>query len=167
MPFPVAPLTTVSHDALLVAVHAHPEGAVTGNEIRTPVAVCVVDHTPNVYEHGTPASVTENVDAPIVMVPVRVDAAVFAATAYVTVLLPTPDAPLVIVIQLALLTAVQVVDEPVAIAILPLPPAAAKLAVEGNRENCGAAAPCVTASVRPAITMAPDRAVVAVLAARE
>ena len=56
--------------------------------------------------HGVPASVTVKVLVPIVTVPVREAVPAFAATLSVTVSLPTPAAPAVTVIHVALLTAV-------------------------------------------------------------
>jgi hypothetical protein len=85
-----------------------------------------------------------------------------------TVLLPTYDVPLVIVIQWALLAAVHDAAVDAAVKLTePVAAAAPKFAVVLASENCGAAAACVTASVIPAITMAPDRVLVAVLAATE
>jgi len=56
------------------------------------------------------------------MVPVRT-APVFAATLYVTVPFPLPDAPATTVIQLALLAAVQLHPAVAVTATEPLPPA--------------------------------------------
>ena len=58
----------------------------------------------------------------IVMVPVRT-APAFDATLYMTVPFPVPDAPLTTVIQLALLTAVQLHPAVAVTATEPLPPA--------------------------------------------
>ena len=56
--------------------------------------------------HGAASCVTVNVWPPAVIVPVRDVVAEFAATVNVTVPLPDPLAPPVIVIQVALLAAV-------------------------------------------------------------
>ena len=85
-----------------------------------------------------------------------------------TLLLPAPDAPPVIVIQLALLTAVHdTVDETAVTLTLPVPADGVNVADGALSENCGAAAACVTASEAPAIAMAPDRVLVAEFAATE
>jgi hypothetical protein len=57
--------------------------------------------------HGTPAWVTVNVFPPAVIVPVRQELPGFAATLRLIVPEPAPLAPAVIVIQAALLLAVQ------------------------------------------------------------
>lgn len=74
-----------------------------------------------------PACVTVNVCPPIVIVPIRWVAEVFAATVYETVPAPDPVAPLAIEIHDALLAAVQlqpvgavtlvVFDSPAAVAV--------------------------------------------------
>lgn len=58
-------------------------------------------------QDAPPPCMISKIRPAIVSVPVRVFGVVFAATAYPTLLLPVLEAPLVIVIQLALLTAVQ------------------------------------------------------------
>jgi len=74
--------------------------------------------------HGAAACVTVNVWPPAVIVPVRDVVAEFAATVNVTVPLPDPLAPPVIVIQVALLAAVHAQPLPlVTVNELVLPPA--------------------------------------------
>jgi hypothetical protein len=117
---------------------------------------------------GAAGCITENVSPAMVMVPVREAVVVFAATEYPTLLLPVPDAPLVMVIQLTLLTAVQdAVEDTADTATLPVDAPAPMFAEDMFSENGGAAAAWVTPSEIPAIVMAPDLVVVAVLAARE
>jgi hypothetical protein len=63
-----------------------------------------------------------NVTPAMVSVPVRAFAAEFCATAYCTPPFASPDAPLVMVIQPALLAAVQPQPEPAVTFTLLLPP---------------------------------------------
>jgi hypothetical protein len=72
--------------------------------------------------HAAAACDTVNVWPAIVMVPVRA-VPVFAATLYVTVPDPLPDAPPMIVIQPALLVAVQLHPVPAVTFTKLLPPA--------------------------------------------
>lgn len=74
--------------------------------------------------------VTVNVFPATVSVPLRL-APVFAATVKLTVPLPLPLLPALIVIQLSLLVAVHVQPAVVVIFELPLPPAAVKVCVVG------------------------------------
>ena len=76
-----------------------------------------------------------------------------------------PVAPLVTVIQLALLAAVQAQPDPAVTALLPVPPLAGNDALVGEALNVQAAAACVTVNVVPAIVNVPVRFVVAVCAA--
>ena len=80
------------------------------------------------------ACVTVNVVPPIVIVPVRIEVAVFGATLNVTLADPDCDAPPVMVIQDALLTAVHAQAEPAVTALAPLPPVAANDCVFGEIE---------------------------------
>ena len=74
--------------------------------------------------HGAASCVTVNVCPPAVIVPVRDVVAEFADTVNVTVPLPDPLAPPVIVIQVALLAAVHAQPLPlVTVNELVLPPA--------------------------------------------
>src|SRR5262249_51591446 len=84
---------------------------------------------------GTPAWLAVNVWPAIVIVPLRA-APVFAATEYVTVPLPVPLLPAVIVIHDALLAAVHahVVADAVTVT-LPVVAAAAGDALDGDSEN--------------------------------
>ena len=101
--------------------------------------------------------VTVKVNPAIVKVPVR-GTEVFAATEYVTDLLPVPDLPFVILIHPALLTAVQGAVGTLAFNVkLPVPPAALTLALEGFKENVTTEAACVIETVIPATVRVPAR----------
>ena len=80
MPLPVAPAVTVIHAAVVVALHVHPVAAVTAIVPVPPAAAALVDAGEIVGAQGAPACVTVNVSPPIVIVPVRGDVEVFAAT---------------------------------------------------------------------------------------
>lgn len=77
-------------------------------------------------EQDAASCVTVNVAPAIVRVPVRVEAALFAARLKPTVPFPEPVAPLVTVIQGALLTAVHAQPVAALTLLLPLPAVAAK-----------------------------------------
>jgi len=111
LPVPAAPDVTVSHTALLTAVHAHAAAVVT---FTVPVLAvegtfCAVGAIAYVHAGGgaAPAACdTVNVRFAIEMVPVRA-APVFAATANATTLLPRPVGPDVTVIHGASLATAQ------------------------------------------------------------
>jgi hypothetical protein len=109
LPLPDAPAVTVSQVLLLTAVQLQPAPAVT---VTVPVVAAADVRFDDVGEmvnvHGAPACVSVNVWPAMVRVPVRDVVLVLAATLYPTVPLALPLAPEVIVIQLALLTAVHV-----------------------------------------------------------
>lgn len=165
LPDPLAPLVTVIHEALLVAVQLQPVATVTLLLPLPPLAVtdCVVGEIDG--EHEAAACVTVKVAPAIVIVPVRVDATVFAATLKPTVPLPEPVAPLVTVIHDALLPALH--EQPVATVTLPLPvpPAAVKDWLVGETDGAQPAANCVTVNVAPAIVSVPVRLEATVFAA--
>ena len=71
---------------------------------------------------GAAAWVTVNVAPAIVSVPVRLEATVLVATLKPTVPLPDPVAPLVTVIQVALLAALHAHPVPAVTVLLPVPP---------------------------------------------
>ena len=132
-PDPEAPLVTVIHAALLVALQPHPAPAVTPVLPVPPAAVndCAVDET--LYEQVALACVTVNVLPAIVSVPERpVLVDVFAATLKPTLLLPDPDAPLVTVIHDALLTDVHAHPGVVVTALLPVPAEALNDCADGE-----------------------------------
>jgi hypothetical protein len=165
LPDPVAPLVTVIQGALLAAVQLQPAATVTLLLPLPPVAAtdCVVGEIEG--EHDAAAWVTVNVAPAIVKVPVRLEATVFAVTLKPTVPLPEPLAPLVTVIQDALLPALQ--EQPVATVtpLLPVPPAAVNDWVVGEMDGLQPAANCVTVKVVPAIVSVPVRLEATVFAA--
>ncbi len=164
-PDPDAPPVTVIQAALLVAVHAQPVAAVT---VLLPVPADAANAWPVGEiegEHEAAACVTVNVAPAMVSVPVRVDATVFAATSNVTAPLPDPVAPLVMLIQAALLAAVQLQPVAAVTALLPPPPCAENACVVGEIDGEHAAAAWVTVNVVPAIVMVPVRVEATVFAA--
>jgi hypothetical protein len=82
LPLPDAPAVTVNQlVALLTAVQLHPVPAVTVTEPVVAADVLRFDDVGAMVKvHGAPAWVTVNVCPAIVMVPVRDDVLVFAAT---------------------------------------------------------------------------------------
>ena len=81
MPLPEAPAVTVIQASLLAAVQLQPVPAVT---VTVPVAAADVARFDEVGAivnvHGAPACVTVNVCPPMVIVPVRDEVVVLAAT---------------------------------------------------------------------------------------
>jgi hypothetical protein len=88
-PVPLAPDVTVSHDALLLAVHAQPLVAVMVTEPVPPADGSDWLFADSAYEQESTSWVTVNVPPAIVIVPVRADGVVFAA-----ILKPTEAEPL-------------------------------------------------------------------------
>jgi hypothetical protein len=122
LPVPVMPELTVSHEALLVVLHVHRLVVVTATTVVSPPAGELRLTGEIVYEQAVAAAcVTVKVWPAIVMVPVRVDVAVFCATEYDTVPAPLPDAPAVTVIQAALLAAVHAQPADALTPTVPLP----------------------------------------------
>lgn len=80
MPLPLAPPVTVSHEALLVAVHAQPVAAVTATLPVPAAALGLAEAGEIVGVHGVPAWETVNVLFPIVSVALRPVVLAFAAT---------------------------------------------------------------------------------------
>jgi hypothetical protein len=100
-----------------------------------------------------------------VIVPVRDEVDVLAATVNATVPLPLKDAPLVTVIQAALLVADQAQPLVVVTAIVELSPLAGEFRLTGEIENVQGAPAWVTVKVWPATVSVPVRDEVDVLAA--
>jgi len=148
-PVPVPPEVITSHGWLDVAVQLQVDPFVARvNKFVPPdaVKVAVLDEKP-VTEQPAPSCETVWVCAPAVIVAVREEASGFEDTLYATVpLAPVPVPPEVIESHAALETAVQPQVVPfVVIDTLPVPPAAAKLAVAGvHAVTAHAAASCVT-----------------------
>jgi hypothetical protein len=80
LPVPLLPAVIVIQPTLLLAVHAHPPGAVTPTEPLPPLEEYEALDCDSAYVQGTPASVTVNVWSAIVTVPVSVLELVLAAT---------------------------------------------------------------------------------------
>jgi hypothetical protein len=71
LPLPVAPALIVIHDAVSVAVHAHPVGEVTATVFVLAAKPTLADTGAIVGAQGAPAWVTVKVLPPTVSVPVR------------------------------------------------------------------------------------------------
>jgi hypothetical protein len=107
LPLPVAPALMVIHDALSVAVHAHPVTAVTATVFVLAPKPRLADAGAIVGAQGAPAWLTLKVLPAIVSVPVRGVVVGLAVTLNATDPLPVPVAPALMVIQPALLVALQ------------------------------------------------------------
>jgi hypothetical protein len=90
-------------------------------------------------------------------VPLRCAVLVLGAIVKLAEPLPEPVAPAVTVIQVALLTAVQLHPAAVVTVVDPVPPAAGTDWLEGEIVNEHPAAPCVTVNVSPPIVAVPVR----------
>jgi hypothetical protein len=140
LPVPDAPLVTVNHAAFALAVHAHVfADAVTVTVPVVPPSAASCDAGEILKVHGgggAAACVTVKVFPAAAIVAVRELLVVLAATVNLTLPLPVPERPAVMLIQDALVVAVQaqvLADE--VTAIDPDPPAAATLCVEGEIEK--------------------------------
>jgi hypothetical protein len=80
LPLPLVEPWSVTHPALLVAVHAQPAGAVMLVDPGPPAAAIVCDPGDSEYVHGVPACVTVKMSSPIVTEPMRCAVLGFAAT---------------------------------------------------------------------------------------
>ena len=120
VPLPVPPAVTVSQEALLAGVHAHPAPVVTVTLPVPPPAGTLPLPGAIAKEQPLPWF-SVKVWPPIVSAPDR-GAPELAATLYCTVPLPVPLAPDVIVSQGALLAAVHEQPSPALTVTLPVPP---------------------------------------------
>jgi hypothetical protein len=118
---------------------------------KPPDASCDIDPTAVIPFAVALASCTTNGSPATVRFPVCVLPA-FAATLYVTVPLPAPDAVPVTVTQLSALTAVHEHPTGAVIAIVPVPPATANASPPGYRLYVHV---CVTTRLNVAVTAAP------------
>jgi len=128
VPFPVpAPAVTVIHDAPLAAVQGQPAGAVTLMLPGPPEPANDWLDGDRETEHVAPAAccVPVNVAPAIVRDPVRMLVDVFASTMNDTDPFPVPAAPPITVIQLLLLTAVQLHQSAAVTVLVPTLPAEA------------------------------------------
>jgi hypothetical protein len=127
-PLPPGPLVMVMNGELLTAVHAHPAWAPTFTVSVAPLGTTVNVVADTVNVHPTPACVTVSCavePAPAnVMWPVRVAFETFGPTVYAMVLLPDPEAPLVMSSHGESVDAVQAHEAERAVVKLP-PPAGA------------------------------------------
>src|SRR5687768_14701749 len=106
MPLPLAPPVMVIQDALGVAVHEQLVPVVTLNDPVPPLLGTEPLVDPNVYEQAVPLCVIVNDWPAAVMTAERCDVPVLAATLKLTVPLPDPLAPPVMVTQVAASVAV-------------------------------------------------------------
>ncbi len=168
LPDPEAPAVTVSHAVLLLtAVHAHPAGAVTATVPVPPLDTMLCDVGEIVSVQVTPACVTVNVFPAMVKVPVRDDVEVLADALNVTVPLPDPDAPDVMVSHpVLLLTAVHAQPAGALTDTVPVPPLAVTLCDVGEIVSVQVIPACVTVNVLPATVRVPLRDDAEVLAAK-
>ena len=156
VPFPVAllPEVMVIQLALLVAVQLQPPEAVTLTTLGPPdqLIVWLVGEIEYMHDPGGDC-VTVNVCPAMVIVPVRWLVPVLAATAKTTVPFPAPLLPEVMVIQLALLAAVQL--ELLVTLTIPVPPVQSNDWLVGDIEYVPTA--CVTVNVCPPMVIVPVR----------
>jgi uncharacterized membrane protein len=131
-PLPLAPAVMVIQASLLVAVQVQPAAAVTLVEPAPPAAAMV--WLAGLMENVQPDPCeTEKVCPATVIVPVRAGP-VLAAAEKLTVPLPVPVAPAVMVIQASLLVAVQAQPAAAVTLVEPAPPAAAMVWLVGLME---------------------------------
>jgi len=133
LPEPEAPPVTVSHDALLAAVHVQPVCACIAKLPEPPAVAALAEPGETANEHELPASVTVKVLPAIVTVPVRELLALLAATLICTVPFPDPEPPDVTVTHDALLVAVQLHPLVAVTAMLADPPEDVRLVEAGDR----------------------------------
>ena len=145
--------------ALLVVVHAHPVDAVTATLPDELAAGTLAEVDPIVGVQAAPACVTVYVLPATVSVPVREVLAVLAVPEYATEPLLAPEAPAVMEIHDALLTAVQVQPLPAVTDTAPVNAAAATLAEAGEIVGEHELAACVIVKVLPPIVSVPVRLV--------
>jgi hypothetical protein len=165
LPLPLAPAVIVTHAAPLDAVQEQPAGAVTATVAELPSASTDTPVGANQKEQSTADCVTVSVWPPMVSVPVLEVPPVFVATLKVTLPLPVPLAPEVMVIHDTELDAVQLQPGPaVTDALCDEPPADSERLV-GETLNAQIGAACVIVNVWPAIVSVPVREAVVVFAA--
>jgi hypothetical protein len=167
LPVPDWPLPIVSHGTFAIAVHAQVAAdAVTATDPEPPASAMLWPVGAIVKVHGGGAGaaawVTVNVVPAAAIVPVRALVPVLGETVNVTVPLPVPDCPPVMLIQATLVVAVQAQLAADAVtAIEPEPPVSAMFCDDGEMDNVqagGGAAACVTVNVLPATVMVALRA---------
>jgi len=155
LPVPLAPEVIVSQFCDGVAVQLQPAAAVTVIDAAVPPAAGTACEGGAIVVVHEPACVTVCVFVPMLMVPVR-PLPGFAAAVNVTLPLPVPDAPPVIVIHGVDVVAVQ--EHPAAETATGDPlPAVAGNDCEGGLIDVAHAPACVTANDSPAIVRLPVR----------
>ena len=157
LPEPEAPPVTLSHAALLAAVHEHPAAVVTAVVEAPPAEVSVreVGETPKVQL--IPFCVTVTVCPATVSVPVRWAVDVFAVALKVTVPLPLPLAPPLMVSQAALLVAAHVQPLAAVTAVVDEPAAEVNVDEVGDTPKVQLIPLCVTVTAWPATVSVPSR----------
>jgi hypothetical protein len=161
VPVPEAPPVTVSHAALLEAVHAQPAPEATVTLPDPPVVPSACEVADSVGAHGTAACVTVTVCPAIVSVATRLSGPELAVALNETVPGPAPDAPAVTVSHAALLLAVHAQPAAALTVTLAEDAVGANAAVVVDSANVhGSVAPaCVTVTVWPAIVSVAGRGV--------
>jgi hypothetical protein len=134
-PDPLAPLVTVSHDAVLVAVQPQPAAAVTATDALPPPTTMLRVVGETVNAHVMPGCVMVTACPATVSVAFRAAVVVFAVAVTLTVPLPDPLAPLVTVSHDAPLVAVQPQLAPAATAMFETPPPTATFTFVGDTEK--------------------------------
>jgi hypothetical protein len=135
-PVPLAGVTPVIHVALLVAVHAHPGVAVIAMGVPAPPAALIVwDARSSEYEQPAACWVMVTVCPATVRTAVREIPSGLTATEKITVPLPLPFVPEVMVIQLGRPVTLQVQPGVAVTAMVPDPPAEAIVWLLGARLN--------------------------------
>jgi hypothetical protein len=137
LPLPGVPEFMMMKDEFDVAVHAHPEGALTATLLLPPpepnerkVGVIV-----NMQPLPVPVWFTVNGRPAIVIVPLLDDTPVFAVTEKLIEPLPVPPAGPLIVMKGALLVAVQTHPDVVDTSTLPVPPEEPNVWLVGDMLN--------------------------------
>jgi hypothetical protein len=167
LPVPVLPEVIVIQAAFELAVHGQPEDVMTATLLAELPATTVTSVGEAEKVQGPPAWFTVIVTPATVRVPVRGDVLVLAATVYVTVPLPLPAAPELIVSHGAFDVADQLHPEVVVTTTLLVELAAPTSNVVGEAEKVQLKAAWVTVIVTPATVKVPVRGEVVVLAATE
>ena len=150
LPEPLAPPVMLNQLAASVAVQLQPPGAVTVTLPVPPALVSAIVVGDTVNAQAAPASVTLTAWPATVNEAVCDVDAVFAAAEYVTVPLPEPLAPPVMLNQLAVSVAVQAQPPSALTVTLPVPPALVSTIVVGDTVNVHATPASVTLTAWPA-----------------
>jgi hypothetical protein len=172
LPEPLAGDVSAIHESPADAVHGHDESDAVSDTLplTPPAGASTVDgDTENAQVTAAAAWETVTLWPAITSVPVRGEVSELATAEYWTVPLPLPLAPEGIVSHPASLAAVHAQPSPADTLIEPLPPPAPtdSLVLESVNVHGGAAAPCVTVKVSPAIVRVALRSFVLVLGATE